>query len=241
MPRDRESLTSAMDTVDEGYFETMGVPILRGRGFRASDTAASPRVAVVNEQFAQALLAGRRSRWASASGSDGADGEPVEIVGVAQHHQVPRRAQRRRRGFRLPAARAASGAAHGPAAAVERRSAAAGRVRSETSSARSTRTCRCSETRTYEELYRYGAVEGPGVAIRLVGTLGAVGLLLAIAGLYGLVAYNVSRRTREIGIRIAIGARPARRAPPDDGQGPRRWSASERRSASRWASASSGS
>ncbi len=42
-----------MDTVDEGYFETMGIPILRGRGFLASDTAEAPRVAVVNEQFAK--------------------------------------------------------------------------------------------------------------------------------------------------------------------------------------------
>jgi ABC-type antimicrobial peptide transport system permease subunit len=65
-----------------------------------------------------------------------------------------------------------------------------------------------SETRTYEDLYRYAAVDGPGVAEEMVGVMGALGVLLAVAGLYGLVAYNVSRRTREIGIRMAIGASP---------------------------------
>ena len=89
MPRDRENFTSTMDTVDEGFFETMGMPILRGRGFRPSDTADAPRVAVVNEQFAKhywpgADAVGKRIRL------DGAAGAPVEIVGVAQTDQVSR-------------------------------------------------------------------------------------------------------------------------------------------------------
>ena len=81
MPRDRESFHSLMDSVDEGFFETMGIPILRGRGFQASDTAAAPRVAIVNEHFARhywpgADPVGKRIRLESASGA------PVEIVGI---------------------------------------------------------------------------------------------------------------------------------------------------------------
>src|SRR4029077_17822979 len=83
MPRDRENFSTTMDTVDEGYFETMGIPILRGRGFLASDTADAPRVAVVNEQFAKHFWPG-----ADAVGQhirlDSRTGTPVEIVGVAQ-------------------------------------------------------------------------------------------------------------------------------------------------------------
>src|SRR5215475_4612984 len=61
------------------------------------------------------------------------------------------------------------------------------------------------QTMTYEDMYLNRAVRGPAIAMKLVGAMGVVGLVLTVAGLYGLVAYNVSRRTREIGIRIAMG------------------------------------
>jgi macrolide transport system ATP-binding/permease protein len=83
MPRDRENFDSTMDTVDEGYFQTMRIAILRGRGFLASDTANAPRVVVVNEHFAKHYwpggdALGRHIRLDSRTGT------PVEIVGIAQ-------------------------------------------------------------------------------------------------------------------------------------------------------------
>jgi putative ABC transport system permease protein len=205
MPRDRENFTSMMDTIDEGFFETLGIPILRGRGLLTSDGAEAPRVAVVNQQFAKHYWAG-----ADAVGKrirlDNFAGPPVEIVGVAQTIKYVDSSNRPLDFVYLPLAQ------HPEARMVLL-------VRSSGDPLQMVKPVKdivraldpnmpLLETRTYEDLYRYTAVDGPRVAIELVGMLGAVGLLLAITGLYGLVAYNVSRRTREIGIRMAIGAGP---------------------------------
>jgi predicted permease len=202
MPPDRENFTATMDTIDEGYFRTMGVPILRGREFLATDTPDAPRVAIVNAHFAIHYWPG-----GDAVGKhirlDSSTGTPVEIVGVAQtikyqtmtdpmdfvymplaQHPVARMVlMLRSTGDPLQLMQPVKDAVHSLDPNLP-----------------------LLQTRAYEEFYLNQAVRGPDIAIDLVGTMGAVGLLLAIAGLYGLVAYNVSRRTHEIGIRMALGA-----------------------------------
>ena len=206
MPPDRETLTAAKDTVDTGFFETLGIPIVRGRGFRPSDTADAPRVAVVNEQLANHYWPGGgavgKRVWLG-----GRSGEPVEIVGVAKTIKYVDPGERPMDFVYLPLAQdpkarmvllvRTTGEPLGFVDPLRRI------VRSLDAN------LPMLETRTYEDLYRYHAVEGPGVAVRLVSTMGVVGLVLTLGGLYGLVAYNVARRTREIGIRMAVGATPA--------------------------------
>ncbi len=203
MPRDRENFNSTMDTIDEGYFETMAIPILRGRGFLTSDTADAPRVAVVNEQFA-------KHYWPTADAVgkyirlDSRTGTLVEIVGVAQTIKYQNTIERPMDFVYMPLAQ------H-PIARMTLMLRSSGDplqlIQSVKDIVRSLDpNLPMLHTMSYEDYYMNQAVNGPRIAMKLVGSMGAVGLVLAIAGLYGLVAYNVSRRTREIGIRIALGA-----------------------------------
>ena len=203
MPPDRENFTATMDTVDEGYFETLGIPILRGRGFLATDTADAPRVVVVNQQFAKHYwpagdALGKHIRLDSRTGT------PAEIVGIAQTIKYQGTVEEPMDFLYMPLAQ------HPVARMVLM-------LRSSGDPLQLVQPVKdvvqsldpnlpMLQIRAYEDLYLNQAVYGPGIAIDLVGTMGAVGLVLAIAGLYGLVAYNVGRRTREIAIRMALGA-----------------------------------
>jgi predicted permease len=202
MPPDRANFSSIMDTVDEGYFETMGIPILRGRSFLASDSADAPQVAIVNMRFAKHFwpggdAVGKRIRL------DNNTGVPVEIVGIAETVKY--------QSMESPMDFVYLPLAQHPVARMVLMLRTSGDPRQLIPSMKDVvraldPNLPMLQTRAYEEFYLNQAVYGPRIAIDLVGSMGLVGLLLAVAGLYGLVAYNVIRRTREIGIRIALGA-----------------------------------
>ena len=202
MPPDRANFSSIMDTVDEGYFETMGIPILRGRAFLASDSADAPQVAIVNMRFAKHFwpggdAVGKRIRL------DNNTGVPVEIVGIAETVKY--------QSMESPMDFVYLPLAQHPVARMVLMLRTSGDPRQLIPSMKDVvraldPNLPMLQTRAYEEFYLNQAVYGPRIAIDLVGSMGLVGLLLAVAGLYGLVAYNVIRRTREIGIRIALGA-----------------------------------
>lgn len=206
LPEGRESFVSASDVVDARFLGTIGVPLVRGRAFAESDAADAPRVAIVNETFAERYwpgddAVGKRIRLG------GADGEPLEIVGIAQTVSFGEPGERRRDFVYLPLAQHPRPrlvllvrTAGDPLQLVEPLREIVRAIDPNLP---------MLATRTIEDLYRYHAVEGPAIAVEMCGTMGVVGLLLAVTGLYGLVAYNVSRRTKEIGIRMAIGATPA--------------------------------
>jgi predicted permease len=202
---DGEDMQAFMNALSPGYFETMKIPILEGRDFRVSDIAREWKVAIVNRRFAEHFFPGKSAIGKHIGNGGGPNAKlNIEIIGVVADslYEGPREGVRRQ--VFVPNYGRNSAVFYVRTTSAS--SAAYGVIRDQVKQLDASMPM--YDLQTLEAQLDETLLSDRLIALLSAG-FGLLATILASVGLYGVMAFVVARRKKELGIRMALGAQPA--------------------------------
>jgi predicted permease len=196
------AVDATMFKVSPEYFHAAGTALLSGRAFTWHDDKDAPRVAVVNRQFAHKIFGSETKAMGGYYKMP--DGTRIQVVGIAEDGKYNGLAENPTPAMFLPILQSPSSSTWLVVRSDRDPQQLGAAIRS-----------RLRQLDAGLPVYiqsRYKALDtvlfGPRMATLSLGVMGVMGAMLAITGIFGMAAYSVSKRLKELGIRIAVGARP---------------------------------